>query len=295
MINLTEIKTYPIADRKNLVSLKDFLSLDAPYKRCNAKELEEVAAAVVKARKGAKKVIVMFGAHLIKTGMSLFIIDLMKRGFISHLATNGAGSIHDFEIALIGATSEDVASSLPDGSFGMARETAEKINLAIQKSASGYGSAVGKLIFDSDMPNKQYSIFYAAYSLKIPITVHVAIGTDVIHMHPSCDGASLGKASHHDFKVFAEAVSQLEEGVILNIGSAVILPEVFLKSLSLSRNLGHKVNNFVAANLDMIRHYRPTVNVVERPLGKRGKGFNITGFHQNTIPTLYHYIIQRRD
>lgn len=289
MIDLNKVKTYPIRERKNLVSLKDFMQLDAKYEKCDDPQLRELAKSILKAHKEKKKTILMFGAHLIKKGLSLYVIDLMKRGFISHLATNGAGSIHDFEIALIGQTSEDVALTLKNGRFGMAEETSSMINNAVKNSAAGYGLTVGKLV--SNLPNKEYSIFNAAYSLGIPITVHVAIGTDINHQHPSCDAAAIGRASYEDFKILTNSVSQLEHGVILNVGSAVILPEVFLKALNISRNLGYKVNNFTAANLDMIKHYRPSVNVVARPTANGGKGFNIIGFHEHTIPTLYHYII----
>jgi hypothetical protein len=288
MIDFTKIKTYPIRQRKNKVSTRDFMVLDSSYKEHSGPELKELASAVRKAKEHEKKVILMFGAHVIKEGLSHFLIDLMKRGYVSHLATNGAGSIHDFEIALIGETSEDVGASIEDGSFGMADETGRMMNTAIAQSEEGYGRAIGRLT--SQLPFRHYSVFNCAYTLKIPITVHVAIGTDITHQHPACDGAALGKATYHDFRLFTESVSGLEGGVILNIGSAVILPEVFLKALSIVRNLGHNIRHFTSANLDMIRHYRPTVNVVQRPTTK-GKGFNITGLHQSTIPTLYNLII----
>jgi hypothetical protein len=288
MIDFTKIKTYPIQKRKNKVSTKDFLALDAGYDKHGGEDIKMLASAVRSAKQQHKQVIVMFGGHVIKVGMSLFLIDLMKRGFITHLATNGAGSIHDFEIALIGETSENVSSSIEDGSFGMAEETGRMMNEAIAESKDGYGKAVGELT--SGLPYRRYSIFSHASELNIPITVHVAIGTDIIHQHPACDGAALGRTTYQDFQRFAQSVSGLEGGVIINIGSAVIMPEVFLKALSIARNLGHRVEHFTSANLDMNRHYRPTVNVVERPTTK-GKGFNIIGLHQNTIPTLYNLIV----
>jgi len=290
MLDWSKIKTIPLKDRNSLESVDDFKVPGSPYEKHSSKDLEELAVQISNAKERGKMVIAMFGAHLIKRGLSLYIIDLLKKGYIKHLATNGAGSIHDFEIALAGKTSEDVAIHIKDGSFGMAEETGHMMNDALKKSNKGYGYAIGNLIAENSFKYKESSIFYNAYDLGIPITVHVAIGTDIIHQHPSCDGASLGQTSYDDFKKFVESVSMLKGGVLLNIGSAVILPEVFLKALSIARNLGSPVNNFTSANFDMIKHYRPTMNVVERPTSIGGKGFNIIGLHQSTIPTLYHYI-----
>ena len=237
----------------------------------------------------------MTGAHVIKVGMSLLIIDLMKKGVIKHIAMNGAFPIHDFELALIGETSEYVERAIEDGTFGMVEETGRILNEAIKEGAKnneGMGYSIGKKISDLNLPNKEYSILYNAYKLKIPVTVHVAIGTDIIHQHPSCDGAAVGQTSYHDFKIFAESVSKLENGVILNIGCAVILPEVFLKALTIARNLGCKVENITTANLDMIDHYRPRENVVHRPTSLGGKGFIIIEKHEKTIQTLHRKIVE---
>jgi deoxyhypusine synthase len=291
MVDFSKIKTYPLRDRKNLESVDQFVSLSAAYTPCDDPNLARVADAIKQARARQRQVIVMFGGHVIKVGMSLFLIDLIRRGFIQHLATNGAGSIHDFEIALIGETSEDVGDSIETGRFGMAEETGAMMNEAIRHASRGYGEAIGRMISEKKMPHREQSIFHAAYAAGIPITVHVAIGTDIIHQHPTCDGAALGKASYQDFQIFTESVSKLEGGVILNIGSAVVLPEVFLKALSICRNLGYPVQHFTAATLDMIKHYRPLVNVVERPTVHGGAGYYIVGRHEQTIPTLYHQLV----
>ncbi|MFH0979316.1 MAG: hypothetical protein V1837_08535 [Candidatus Woesearchaeota archaeon] len=292
MIDLEKLNTYPIKERKNLVSVKDFKRLDSLYEPCADPSLKKLAQSMIQAKKGKRKTILMFGAHLIKLGLSPYIIELMRQGFISHLATTGAGSIHDFEISFIGATSEDVSSSIEDGRFGMARETPLMMNTAINESTAGYGDAIAGLVRDKNLKFKEYSIFYHASVLGIPLTVHVAIGTDIIHQHPSCDGAALGRASYNDFKTFVGSVASLQDGVIINLGSAVVLPEVFLKALSISRNLGYKVSNFTAANLDMISHYRPTVNVLNRPTATSGQGLNVIARHESTIPTLYHYVTE---
>jgi hypothetical protein len=236
----------------------------------------------------------MFGGHVVKVGVSLFLIELMRRGYLTHLATNGAGSIHDFEIALIGETSEDVDVAIEDRTFGFAEETGAMMNKAINQSGKGYGAAIGELISKENMRYKDYSIFYHARKLGIPVTVHAAIGTDVIHTHPKCDGAKLGSATYHDFKLFTDVVSELEGGVMINLGSAVIMPEVFLKALSVARNLGYTVDKFTAANLDMIDHHRPRVNVVERPTSRGGVGYVVIGRHESTVPTLYHHILRLR-
>src|SRR3989338_8443743 len=259
-------------------------------------ELNDLVYRTINASVRNKKIIVMMGAHLIKTGMSLLIIDLMKKGIINHIAMNGAGPIHDFELALIGETSEYVENTIEDGTFGMIEETGRILNGAIKEGAEnnlGYGYSIGKKINDLNLKNKEYSILYNAYKLNIPVTVHVAIGTDIIHQHPSCDGAAIGKTSYKDFKIFAESVSKLEEGVILNLGSAVILPEVFLKALTVARNLGFKVEKITAANFDMNNHYRPRENVITRPTSLGGHGFIIIGRHENTIPTLHRLIVEK--
>jgi hypothetical protein len=262
MIDFSKIRTYPIAQRKNLVTLKDLIKPEMPRPPFSSSDLRELAGRIIDARKNRRPVIWMMGAHVIKSGLSLIMIDLMKQGIITHIASNGAAAIHDFEIALIGETSEDVATSIEDGTFGMAEETGLFINLAVQRGVYdglGYGESLGRMIAeDTRFKFREYSVLYRAYNLGIPFTVHVALGTDIIHQHPRCNFAVLGEASEKDFKTYTTTVSQLEGGVFLNFGSAVIGPEVFLKALSIARNLGFKVENFTTANFDLkpITDYR---------------------------------------
>ncbi|MEK6891673.1 MAG: hypothetical protein AABX25_00670 [Nanoarchaeota archaeon] len=296
MLDFSKIKTIPIKQRKNKVKLSDLIKPENSKVMMDSIELNDLVYRTINASVRNKQIIVMMGAHVIKVGMSLLIIDLMKKGIIKHIAMNGAGPIHDFELALIGETSEYVEKTIEDGTFGMIEETGRILNDAIKKGAKnnlGYGYSIGKKINDLNLKNKEYSILYNAYKLNIPVTVHVAIGTDIIHQHPSCDGAAIGKTSYKDFKIFAESVSKLEEGVILNIGSAVILPEVFLKALTVARNLGFKVKNITAANFDMNNHYRPRENVVTRPTSLGGTGFTIIEKHEKTIPTLHRLIVDK--
>ena len=294
MLDFSKIKTIPIKRRNNKVKLIDLVKPENSKILMDSIELNELSDITTNAVIRNKQVIVMMGAHVIKTGMSLLIIDLMKKGIIKHIAMNGAGPIHDFELALIGETSEYVENTIEDGTFGMIEETGKILNEAVKEGAKnnfGYGYSIGKKISDLNLKNKEYSILYNAYKLDIPVTVHVAIGTDIIHQHPSCDGAAIGKTSYQDFRIFAESVSKLEEGVILNIGSAVILPEVFLKSLTIARNLGYKVKKITAANFDMNNHYRPRENVVTRPTSLGGRGFIIIGRHEHTIPTFHRLLV----
>jgi len=312
MIDFSKIKTYPIAQRKNLVKLKDLISPKASPPPFDNPDLREVAERIVEARKKGRPVLWMMGAHVIKSGLSLIVIDLMRRGVITHVASNGAVTIHDFEIALIGETSEDVATSIEDGTFGMAEETGLLMNLAVQRGVHdglGYGESLGRMIAEDErFKFKEYSVLYHAYKLGIPFTVHVALGTDIIHQHPRCNFAVLGEATGRDFKTYVETVSNLEGGVFLNFGSAVIGPEVFLKALSIARNLGFKVEKFTTANFDLKPivdytrprskddpdyYYRPLKNIVIRPPSMGGKGFHITGDHIVTIPNLHHMILQR--
>ena len=296
MLNFSKIKKISIKQRKNKVKLSDLIKPKDSKILINSKEFNELIEEMINAHKNKKQIILMMGAHVIKVGMSLLIIDLMKKGIIKHIAVNGAGPIHDFELALIGETSEYVEDTIEDGTFGMIEETGSLLNEAIKEGAKknlGMGYSIGKKINDLNAQNKDYSILYNAYKLKVPITVHVAIGTDIIHQHPNCDGASIGKTTYRDFKLVAESVSKLEGGVIINAGSAVILPEVFLKALTIARNLGYKVEDITAANLDMINHYRPRENVVTRPTSLGGRGYNIIEKHEKTIPTLHRRIVDR--
>lgn len=297
MLDFTKIRTIPIKQRKNKVKLSDLIKPEDSKILINSKEFNELVEKIINAHKNNKQIILMMGAHVIKVGMSLLIIDLMKKSIIKHIAMNGACPIHDFELALIGETSEYVEQTIEDGTFGMIEETGSILNEAINEGAKnnyGLGYSIGKKINELNLQNKEYSILYHAYKLNIPVTVHAAIGTDIIHQHPSCDGAAVGKTSYQDFKIFAESVSKLEDGVILNIGCAVILPEVFLKALTIARNLGYKVNKITAANLDMIDHYRPRENVVQRPTSLGGKGFIIIERHEKTIPTLHRKIVEKK-
>ena len=294
MLNFNNIKTISIKQRRNKVKLSDLIKPGNSKILMNSKDFNELIERIISAHKNKKQVIVMIGAHVIKVGMSLLIIDLMKIGVIKHIAMNGACPIHDFELALIGETSEYVEDTIEDGTFGMIEETGRILNDAVKEGAKnnfGMGHAIGKKISDLNLPNKEYSILYNAYKLNIPATVHVAIGTDIIHQHPNCDGAAVGKTTYHDFKIFAESVSKLEGGCILNIGCAVILPEVFLKALTIARNLGFKVEKITSANFDMMDHYRPRENVVHRPTSLGGKGFSIIEKHEKTIPTLHRKIV----
>jgi hypothetical protein len=246
--------------------------------------------AMTKARRGRKALIWAMGAHVIKVGLSPVLIDLMKNSWISAVALNGAGIIHDFELAYAGATSEDVESQIKEGRFGMARETGELLNDAIRRGAEdglGLGESVGRMIAESDFPFKKWSLLGTAYRLRIPATVHVAIGTDVIHMHPRVSGEALGATSLKDFFLLAALVREMNGGgVFLNIGSAVVLPEVFLKAVSLVRNQGRALDGFTTAVFDFHHHYRPAQNVARRPLGKKGKGYYFVGHHEIMIPLL---------
>ncbi|MBI4652361.1 hypothetical protein HY745_14015 [Candidatus Desantisbacteria bacterium] len=300
MLDFSKIKTYPIKDRKNKTSVKDFSKVcginpsfqefidSLPYIFAG-ENFRQLVADIVHAHKNRRSVIFMMGAHVIKCGLSPLIIDLMKNGILSCVALNGAGAIHDFEIAMIGGTSEDVAHNLEDGSFGMAEETGFNINNALKsgvKKGLGAGKALGEKICKDKYPYREMSILFAGVKYNIPVTVHIAIGTDIIHQHPKAEGKVLGEASYIDFKTFASCLVNLEGGVVINFGSSVMLPEVFLKAITITRNLGIKINKFTAANFDMIRHYRPEVNVLSRPTAYGGKGYYFCGYHEIMIPLL---------
>ena len=254
-----------------------------------AADLRAVIEASARAARRDKLLLWGFGAHLIKVGLAPVVVDLMQRGLVHGALMNGAGCVHDLELALMGRTSEDVGPALDDGSFGMARETAEALNRAIAAGFAaklGMGEAVGRAILAGRFPHKDRSLLATAVRLGIPVTVHAAIGTDIHHMHPSADGAALGATSYRDFETLTRLVAVLEGGVLFNIGSAVILPEVFLKALALARNLGHRVDRFTTVNLDFVRHYRPTMNVVERPTRRGGRGYSLIGHHEILVPLL---------
>ncbi len=250
------------------------------------------------AKKNRRPILIFFGAHVIKVGLSRYVEVLMEKGFVSAFATNGAGLIHDFELAFGGETSEDVAVNLKKGTFGFAKETGDNLNRWAKEAAAksrGLGSYVGETILKSKFPNKNLSLFAKAYALGVPATAHVAIGTDIIYQHPSCDGAAWGKASYEDFKIFAGMVGKLASGggVVMNWGSSVLMPEVFLKALAINKNLGKSFKNLTCANFDMIPHYRPRVNVLERPTQEAGSiALNFIGHHEILLPLLAQALIE---
>lgn len=253
-----------------------------------ADHLRDTIKAVVGARRADRPVIMAMGAHVIKVGLSPLIIDAMERGIITGVAFNGAGMIHDVEMALAGRTSEDVAEALTDGSFGTARQTGEFISKAIAQGPSpSLGETVGTALNQAAPPCLDLSILAAGARLEIPVTIHVSLGADIIHMHPSFDPGATGEASHYDFRLLTAQVAELKGGVYFNVGSAVVLPEVFLKALSAARNLGNRVKDFTTVNLDMLPHYRPMTNVVRRPVLPGGQGFNIIGHHEINLPLIF--------
>jgi hypothetical protein len=262
----------------------------------SAKDIKEISSLIIDAYRKKRIVAAGLGAHVIKTGMNPVIIDLMERGIIRAVALNGAGIVHDFEIAFAGKTSEDVDAGLGKGTFGMAEETGKLLHEAINKGIKkgwGIGRSVGEMINHSKFPYKKLSLLAAGVRLGIPVTVHVAVGTDIIHIHPQMDGKATGEGSYRDFQLFTGVVAKLEGGVYLNMGSAVILPEVFLKALTLVRNLGYKVRNFTTVNMDFIQHYRPLTNVVRRPTKDgAGRGYTITGHHEIMVPLLAAAVVE---
>ncbi len=295
MVDFSKIKTYSINDRQNKFKIADVIPLNHDI-LISDENLNCIADDMVEARSGGDKNIIMLGGAVIKVGCSAVLIDLMKRGFIHHIAVNGAVSIHDFEVALIGETSEDVERGLEDGTFGMVEETGRYLNEAISagfQQKKGYGFAVGEKIDQLDLPFKESSVLYQAYRLNIPLTVHVAVGGDIIHQHPTCDGAALGATSFLDFNRLTETVSRLSNGVLLNIGSAVNLPEVFLKALTIARNLKYDVRNFTTANFDFFDMYRPRTRLLEWPKRLGCQTYDIRGNHNKTVPTLHRLILDR--
>jgi hypothetical protein len=298
--DLSGLRTYPLKSRASKARAEQFASpyragsglrgfLDSLPSILAAEDFRAVVSAMLAARESGGGIVWGIGAHVIKTGLSPLLIDLMERGFVSALATNGAGIIHDFEVALVGATSEDVETALGAGQFGMADETGRLLNAAINQgvaSGLGLGQSVGRYLCEKHPQNERASVAAAAYRLGVPLTVHVALGTDIIHMHPDADGRALGEGSLRDFRYFASSVSRLRGGVYLNCGSAVILPEVFLKAVSVARNRGVDLAGLTTVTLDFARLYRPQVNVVTRPVAGIGKGYYLVGHHELLIPLL---------
>ncbi|HET9426717.1 MAG TPA: hypothetical protein VFO55_15240 [Gemmatimonadaceae bacterium] len=264
-----------------------------------ARDFLQVVDATVAAVRGKKGVVVMLGGHVVKTGLAPVLVDLLKRGIITHVATNGSAAIHDYELARFGATSEDVAAGLRDGTFGMADETGAEMNAAFtagMRDGIGMGEALGRALdAHEDLAGGDLSILLQSYRLGRPMTVHAALGAEIIHQHPAADGAAIGDTSHRDFRRLADVLVSLHDGgVALNLGSAVIMPEVFLKALTIARNLGGgKPTGFVTADFDMTRHYRPRVNVVQRPTQENGKGYEITGHHEIMVPLLAWAVVER--
>ncbi len=305
-LDYSKFKTYSIKGRHSKVDIKDFSTpwkkgqpflsfLDTLPSILAGNDLWSVINAICLAARNKRPVCFAMGGHVIKTGMSPILIDLMKKNIITLLSMNGSGIIHDLETAMVGRTSEDVAQSLGNGSFGMAKETSVFLNQAIknaEKQSIGLGKAVGDLILEENLPYKHLSLTATGSALDIPVTVHVAIGTDIIHMHPDFDAGACGTASLYDFKLFTSHIADLENGVFINAGSAVILPEVFLKAITLARNLGHTLDEFTTVNLDFIRHYRPMTNVVNRPTLGKGKGYSIVGHHEILIPLIAAGVIE---
>jgi hypothetical protein len=298
-LDFSKIRTYPVADRANKVAQDSFAAphhsgrsfadfLQSLPKFLAVEDFKKVVEAWATAVRNGKPVVLMMGAHSIKVGLNPLIVDFMRRGLLNAVAFNGAGAIHDFELCYQGETSEDVQKGLNDGSFGMVEETGLRMNAALSDGIArgiGAGQALGEaaLVY----PNRRLSILATGAELQVPVTVHIAVGTDIIHQHPSTSGAVLGEASYLDFRKFAAVLAQLEGGLILNVGSAVLMPEVFLKALTIARNLGHKVEKFTTATFDMTRHYRPSENVQRRPTALGGQGFYIVGHHEMMIPLLF--------
>jgi Deoxyhypusine synthase len=298
--DLSDVRTYPLKSRKSKARAEDFARvpavgapvaalIDSLPDMLAAADFKAVIRALVEAQRRDGGILWGLGAHVIKTGLAPVLIDLMEHGFVSAIATNGAAVIHDFEIALVGATSEDVDEALGPGRFGMADETGRLLNSAISEGVAhgrGIGEAVAQYLHAKQPQHARASVLAAAARLQIPVTVHVAIGTDIIHMHPTASGAALGEGSLRDFRYFVSNVARLEHGVYLNCGSAVVLPEVFLKAVALARNRGIAFRSLTTVNLDFVRLYRPQTNVVARPTAGGGRGYSLVGHHEIMIPLL---------
>jgi hypothetical protein len=298
--DLQRVRTYPLDRRRNKVTLSHLgrppdprapfaAFLDSLPRVLGAETLRGLAAEIARAREGGRTVGWALGAHVIKVGLAPVLIRMMEEGALTALALNGAGAIHDWELAAAGATSEDVAEALSSGRFGMAEETGRALNDAAREAASraeGLGETLGRRIVEENRPHRGISLLARSWELGVPCTVHVAIGSDIVHQHPSADGAAIGAATYTDFRRLVTVVSGLSGGVWVNCGSAVQLPETFLKALSVAANLGHDVSDFATANLDMLRHYRTEENVLRRPTSGRGRAYSLTGHHEIQVPLL---------
>jgi len=306
--DFSRVRTHSLAERSHKVTIADFARAVDPAasvadflaglpRQLGADALRGLAAEVVGARAGGRCVLLAMGAHVVKVGAGPVVIQLIEAGILSGIAVNGAFAIHDWEIAACGATSEDVAGVLHHGRFGMAEETGRELNDAAREAATegrGFGEVLGRRIATGSLPHRDVSVVGRAYAAGVPVTVHVAIGSDVVHQDPRADGASIGAATYTDFRRLVTLVSRLSGGVWLNCGSAVQLPEVFLKALSVAQNLGHDVAGFATANLDMIRHYRTDENVLRRPTLGRGRSYALTGQHEVLLPLLVAAILSER-
>jgi hypothetical protein len=307
--DLSKVRTVPVLRRENKVSAGEFASppdrdrsfhafLDSLPDILVARDFRRVVDAIVTAAAERRAVVVMLGGHIVKTGLSRLLVELLTRRVITHVAMNGSAAIHDFEIARFGGTSEDVAAGLKDGTFGMADETGREMNQAFisgSERGQGMGESLAMALDTAKLTQPDLSVTLTAWRLGVPVTVHAAIGAEIIHQHPTADGAAIGSTSHRDFRRLADALVGLDGGgVVLNLGSAVIMPEVFLKALTIARNLhGGKPQNFVTCDLDMIRHYRPRMNVVQRPTLHSGQGYEITGHHELMVPLLVWAVLDR--
>jgi hypothetical protein len=307
-VDLARVRTIPVAVRPNKVSAGDFAQppgadrsfaafLHALPDVLVARDFRAVVAAVVSAARRERGVVIMLGGHIVKTGLAPVLIELMRRGIVTHVAMNGSAAIHDYEVARFGATSEDVAAGLKDGTFGMADETGREMNQAFvagMQAGRGMGETLGVALEEAPvLANPELSLLLAARQLGIPLSVHAALGAEIIHQHPAANGAAIGDTSHRDFRRLAHSLARIDDGgVVLNLGSAVIMPEVFLKALTIARNVNAgRPQGFTSVDLDMQRHYRPRVNVVQRPTMQSGKGYEITGHHEIMVPLLVWAVI----
>jgi hypothetical protein len=306
-LKLDSIRTLSIHSRKSKVNIEDFAAplrkgmtatevLEAMPNLLASRDLKKLISRIERAVRAGREWIILSGGHLVKTGLAPVVIPAIRDGWVSCFAMNGSAAIHDVEIALFGKTSEAVEENLGDGSFGMAEETADFVNGAArraEKAGEGFGETLGQALLEAKAPHGDKSLLTSAALFGMPVTVHVAIGTDIVHQHPSASGGAIGEASLRDFRVLAARVAKLSEGVVLNVGSAVLMPEVFLKALTVARNLGGGIDDFTAVNFDMIRHYRPLENVVSRPTAKGGWGTHITGHHEILLPLLIACLLDR--
>lgn len=310
-IDFSSIRTWSIAERRNLVTIDNLTDPASPVADWGGRELDELAGRIANARREGRPVIWSMGAHVVKNGLSRYVIMLMRRGLVTHISGNGAVSIHDFELAMAGGTSEDVPTAIEDGSFGMWEETGYHMNRAIRQgwqAGLGYGESLAVYIVAHPelFPHRDCNVAWHAWKHGVPATYHIALGTDIIHQHPTADFAAIGGASGVDFKKMCASVARLHHGVFINFGSSVIGPEVFLKALSIARNLGYPTFEITTANFDLVDlgdyrekigyddplyYYRPRKNIVNRPVSRGGKGYHFTGDHKVTIPNLYHRLV----